>query len=45
LRRTVFRKLAAYPRLFSCLLAMHVGAFRRPELATGAHLSGLRRWT
>jgi flavin-dependent dehydrogenase len=45
LRRTVFCKLAAYPRLFSGLLAMHVGAFRRPELATGVHLSGLRRWT
>jgi flavin-dependent dehydrogenase len=45
LRRIVFRRLAAYPRLFSSLLAMHVGAFRRPELATGVHLSGLRRWT
>ncbi len=39
LRRMVFRKLAAYPRVFSGLLAVHVGAFRRSELATGVQLS------
>jgi flavin-dependent dehydrogenase len=35
LRRMAFRKLAAHPRIFSSLLAVHVGALRRSELATG----------
>jgi flavin-dependent dehydrogenase len=35
LRRSVFRKLAAHPRIFSSLLAIHVGALRRSGLATG----------
>ena len=39
LRRMAFRKLAAHPRIFSSLLAVHVGAPRRSELATGVQLS------
>jgi menaquinone-9 beta-reductase len=35
LRRGVFRRLAAHPRIFSSLLAVHVGALRRPGVATG----------
>jgi flavin-dependent dehydrogenase len=35
LRRGVFRQLAAHPRIFSSLLAVHVGALRRPGVATG----------
>ena len=39
LRRMAFRKLAAYPRVFSALLAVHVGALRRSELAIGVQPS------
>jgi flavin-dependent dehydrogenase len=39
LRRMAFRKLAAHPRIFSGLLAVHVGALRRSDLATGVKLS------
>ena len=39
LRRMAFRKLAAHPRIFSGLLAVHVGALRRSELATDVQLS------
>ena len=39
LRRIAFRKLAAHPRIFSSLLAVHVGAFRRSELATDVQQS------
>ena len=39
LRRMTFRKLAAHPRIFSSLLAVHVGALRHSELATGVQLS------
>ena len=39
LRRMAFRKLAAHPRIFSSLLAVHVGALRHSELATGVQLS------
>jgi flavin-dependent dehydrogenase len=39
LRRIAFRKLAAHPRIFSGLLAVHVGALRRSELATDIQLS------
>jgi len=39
LRRVAFRKLAAHPRIFSRLLAVHVGALRRSELAIGVQLS------
>ena len=39
LRRMAFRKLAAHPRIFSGLLAVHVGALRRSELAIGVQLS------
>jgi flavin-dependent dehydrogenase len=38
LRRTAFRQLAAHPRIFSSLLAVHVGALRRSELSTGVEL-------
>ena len=39
LRRMSFRGLAAYPRIFSSLLAVHVGARRRSELAPRVQLS------
>ena len=39
LRRMAFRKLAAHPRIFSSLLAVHVGAFRRSKSAAGVQLS------
>jgi menaquinone-9 beta-reductase len=39
LRRMAFRKLAAHPRVFSGLLAVHVGTLRRSELATDVQLS------
>ena len=39
IRRTAFRRLTAHPRIFSSLLAVHVGALRRSELATGIRLS------
>ena len=39
LRRMAFRKLAAYPRIFSGLLAVHVGALRRSEFATEIQFS------
>jgi flavin-dependent dehydrogenase len=43
LRRMVFRRLAAYPRIFSGLLAIHVGALRRPALAVGVQSSSRAR--
>jgi flavin-dependent dehydrogenase len=39
LRRMAFRGLAAYPRIFSGLLAVHVGALRRAEAAASVELS------
>ncbi len=36
LRRLAFRGLAEHPRIFSRLLAVHVGGFRHPELANNA---------
>jgi flavin-dependent dehydrogenase len=39
LRRAVFRKLAAHPRVFSHLLAVHVGALRRSTPTTIAQPS------
>jgi flavin-dependent dehydrogenase len=39
LRKMAFRKLAAHPRIFSSLLAVHVGALRLSEFATGDQLS------
>jgi flavin-dependent dehydrogenase len=39
LRRMVFRSLAAHPRIFSGLLAIHVGTLRRPALAVGVQSS------
>ena len=35
IRRMAFRKLAAHPRIFSSLLAVHVGALRRSEQRAG----------
>jgi menaquinone-9 beta-reductase len=39
LRRIVFWRLAGHPRIFSGLLAIHVGALRRPALASGCRPS------
>jgi menaquinone-9 beta-reductase len=39
LRRMAFRGLAAYPRIFSGLLAVHVGALRRSESVASVELS------
>jgi flavin-dependent dehydrogenase len=39
LRKMAFGKLAAHPRIFSSLLAVHVGALRLSEFATGDQLS------
>lgn len=39
LRRMAFRKLAAHPRIFSHLLAVHVGSLRRSALTTVAQPS------
>jgi hypothetical protein len=39
LRRMAFRELAAHPRIFSHLLALHVGAHRRSVLPTIAQPS------